>query len=280
MDASLGGQLELQGNISLMGSKLFQGGFEDFIGHASYGAHETSRLQRSSLLDDLIHYWKIERPPAFNSLNPTLFSLTYYPLKIIAAEWVIYVEIMSNSVKTYEYSLGMPADLWNLSKLDSDLSSLQVWGRRCMQTTYKLNLILQFLRTSTDTPRPNMERYALLIEDYEYLRAMVHLYGNRLESMVPVVTSIVQVVDTRRSLRETENVTRLTYLALLFVPLSFVTGLFSMNGGVPGHVLAIYFAVAIPLCTAVFAFAGLPFLNIKEHVRKLGQRKRHFQMDV
>ena len=282
VDAPLKNPLKLEGDITLIGSKLFQGGFEDFIGHTSYDRDEPPRLQRLSLVDDLIRYWNIEHPPTFNPVNPTLLSLAYYPLRIIAAEWVTYVETMSHSVKTYEYSIGGPADLRSLSKLDSDLSSLQVWGRRCMQTTHKLNTILRFLRTSCMgySAGPAMEPYSLLIEDYEYLCVMVNMYGRRLENMVPVVTSVVQVVDTRRSLRETENVTRLTHLALLFVPLSFVTGLFSINDGVSGRALALYFAVAIPLCTAVFLFASLPFVNLKEFARKFNQRKRPSRMNV
>lgn len=69
--------------------------------------------------------------------------------------------------------------------------------------------------------------------------------------MVPVVTLVLQIADTCRSLREAANVTRLTNLALLFVPLSFVAHVFSMNGGVTRHDLAIYFAGALPLCAVV-----------------------------
>ena len=107
-----------------------------------------------------------------------------------------------------------------------------------------------------------MEPYSLLIEDYENISAMVDIYGRRLEAMVLVVTSLVQIADTRRSIREAANVTRLTNLALLFVPLSFVTG-FSMNETVTVHGLARYFAVAISLCALVFFIARLlPYVRI------------------
>lgn len=107
----------------------------------------------------------------------------------------------------------------------------------------------------------NLEHYSLLIQDFEHLAALVNKYGHRLEIMVPVVTSVLQIADTRRSLREAANVTRLTNLALLFVPLSFVASLLSINGGVSRHDLAIYFAIAIPLCVVVFFLASLPVID-------------------
>ncbi|PVH90834.1 hypothetical protein DM02DRAFT_508286, partial [Periconia macrospinosa] len=54
-------------------------------------------------------------------------------------------------------------------------------------------------------------------------------FGRRLETMLPVVTSLVQVIDSRRSFDETANVSRLTVMALAFVPLTYVSSLFSMS---------------------------------------------------
>jgi Mg2+ and Co2+ transporter CorA len=83
-----------------------------------------------------------------------------------------------------------------------------------------------------------------------------------MEAMAPVVTSIVQISGTRRSLKEAENVTRLTNLALLFIPLSLVSGLFSMNSDVSAHGLKLYFSVAIPLCVFhLFCFPPVAILK-------------------
>ncbi len=95
--------------------------------------------------------------------------------------------------------------------------------------------------------------------------------------MVSVVTSVLQITDTRRSLKEAANVTRLTYLTLLFVPLSFVASLFSMNGDVSAHDLAIYFAVALPLCAMVFFVTRLPtfdFVPLGQAFGKFGHWMR------
>jgi hypothetical protein len=254
-------------------SRPFQGGYEDFSARPSFFEADSGCPGRISLLEDLVYYWEKERPPAFQPEQPTLLSLAYYPLKIAAGEWVGYVAVMSNSIKQYEYSTEAPLEEHSLRKIDSDLRGLEVWGRRCLQTSSKLQSAISFLKYQNkgDT---ELEQYALLIRDFEHIAALVEAYGRRLEIMVPVVTSILQITDTRRSLREAANVTRLTNLALLFVPLSFVASLLSMNGGVSGHELAIYFAVALPLCAVVFFVARLPTFDFVELGQAFGRLRR------
>jgi hypothetical protein len=237
-------------------SQPFQGGFEDFLQRPSYFEDDVPGPERSSLLDDLMFYWAKELPPAFDAQSPTLLELAYYPLKIVAAEWVVYVEVMHNSIQ-YEYSTETFSKNRGLEKLDSDLYSLQVWGVRIIQTMHKLDSVIRFVksRTAMDSKDPKEEPYGLLVRDYEHIASMVRIRGRRLENTVPIVTSVAQIVDIRRSLREAANVTRLTNLALLFGPLSFVSGLLSINDAVTAHGLAIYFAVAIPLCALVFFVA-------------------------
>lgn len=85
-------------------SQPFQGGYEDFLQRPSVSDNDPSGPARSSLLEDLVYYWIRERPPTFNPTNPDLLSLAYYPLKIVAAEWVCYVEVLRHRIKQYEYS--------------------------------------------------------------------------------------------------------------------------------------------------------------------------------
>lgn len=242
-------------------SRAFQGGYEDFSERPSFFEPNMGCPGRVSRLEDLVYYWQKNRPPAFDSANPTLLSLTYYPSKIVVAEWVCYVAVMSNSIKQYEYTTEASEKGDRLEGIDSDLRSLEVWGRRCLQTTSKLQSTIHFLQHRTKG-KTGLEEYTLLIRDFEHIAALVDTYGRRLETMVPVVTSVLQIADTRRSLKEAANVTRLTNLALLFVPLSFVASLFSMDGGPSRDDLATYFSVALPLSVVVFFVARLPIFDL------------------
>ena len=246
-------------------TQLFQGGYEDFQAPQSYHEETGAQLKLSgwSMLDDLVHYWTNSLPPGLNVAEASVLSISYYPFRIIAAEWVKYVEVMSLSVKQYEYQIDDIPDLVQLERFDSDLKALQSWRRRTVSTRHKLDNIILFITDARNAFDSQISE--LLLGDYKYLATEVDRYGRLLQSMLLVVTSLVQIVDSRRSFAETANISRLTYLALAFVPLSFVSSLFSMSGDLApgGHNFWFYFAVAIPLMLIVFALARAPLDKLK-----------------
>lgn len=215
---------------------------------------------RRSLLEDISFYWSNGQPHGFNVNDPTLVSLSYYPLKVVAAEWMTYLEVLYHSTKEYEYdSSAISAPIEKLAVLYTDLYALQKWARRKMASSHKLRYVIGFLKHRNNDDR-DKESIDQLIEDYEHIASTLGIYGRRLEATVPIVTSLIQIIDSQRSLIETANITRLTYLAMVFVPLTFVASLFSMNEEITSSVncLGRYFAVAIPMCVLVFLIARPP----------------------
>lgn len=259
-------------------TNLFLGGYESFVGPPAVSTEESKFIHpdRTCLMNDLVHYWlQTPNPPSFGPKNNRLSSLSYFPLKIAASEWVNYVSVMHKSVKTYEYaSNGTTGFLDELNRLNDDLRALQSWRRRSMSSQQKIRSAISCMQWWND---PDLDS---LIADYQYLSRSMDESGRRLENMLPVVTSLVQVVDSRRSFAETANVTRLTILALVFVPLTFVSSFFSMNsehapGG--GH-FWIYFAVALPVTICVILIAKPPFTEMRWILGYLNLRKRRTRM--
>ena len=238
---------------------------------------------RHGLMEDLMYYWSTKLPECFDSKEPSLMSFSYYPLKIIAAEWVKYLALMHRSIKQYEYSNRNDAQnfLGDLEKLNSDMRALQSWRRRSMSSQQKLQAVNRLLRYSA-TSYSHSEEYKLLVEDYDYLSLNMDEFGRRLERMLPVVTSLVQIVDSQRSFAETANISRLTILALVFVPLTFVASLFSMNPdtGPGGHYFWIYFVVALPVTLVVYLIARPPMkiLSLTNWSRR--RRKRSSSIET
>lgn len=178
----------------------------------------------------------------------------------------MYSEVMYYSRKQHEYvPNSVPAALDHVALLNTDLSCLHSWARRSMATSDKLQDVISFLKYQRSQDQ-DADCCTLLIEDYEYIAASIDTYSRQLEAMVPVVTSLIQIVDSQQSLKETANIARLTYLALVFMPLTFVSGLFSMNDHVTlgGRELGFYVVVAIPVCAMVFFVARPPrrFLEV------------------
>ena len=237
-------------------TRLFQGGFEDFLCGPSFSDNLSPKTgpPRSSPLESFIFYWGIKQPEGFDVTCPSLFSLSYYPLKMIAAEWMTYLELMYHSIKQYEYSPSnaQPA-MRQITLLNADIYALQQWTRRCMATAHKIRYIVDFLRYRV-TKEEDMECSALLTEDYKQIALRIDAYSHRSGGLISIATSLIQAIDSRRSLTETISISRLSYLALSFIPLTFVASLFSMNDNIApgGKLFGLYFAVSIPLCIIIF----------------------------
>lgn len=167
---------------------------------------------------------------------------------------------MYHSTKHYEYNPSKYHNpLAQLASLNSDLSALQKWARRSTATTHKIQYVIGFLKNHSTKDR-DVDARNLLIEDYEHIASSLTLYSHRLDAMVPIVTSMIQIIDSQRSLMETKTLSRLSNLALVFVPLQFVSSLFSMDkatvAGSKGFWL--YFVIAVPLSILVFFIARPP----------------------
>jgi Mg2+ and Co2+ transporter CorA len=167
------------------------------------------------------------------------------------------------------------------------MQGLQGWRRRSMLSQKKVSSVIRLLRSQESSSTTANSCLELLISDFEYINANIKDAGRRLESMIPVVTSLVQIVDSRRSFAETENISRLTVLALVFVPLSYISSVFSMNPiNAPGsQYFWVYFAVAIPVTLFVVLIArppGKEILALLHWIKSRKQRKvayRGYQPD-
>jgi len=208
------------------------------------------------MLDDLVRCWSIALPGCFDAVDPTIQSLAYYPLKIVAAEWIKYTAVMQHCIKMYEYE-GSHLDL---EKFNMDIRELQGWRRRSMISRQKIQAVRRHLVSHQSSNGEHAACVDRVLEDYTYIYSSIEDAGRRLENMLLVVTSLVQIIDARQSFAETANISRLTVLALVFVPLSYVSSLFSMNSeNVPGSKgFWVYFAVAIPVTLGVILVARPP----------------------
>ncbi|OKL56432.1 hypothetical protein UA08_08184 [Talaromyces atroroseus] len=244
--------------------KHFLRGYEDFLSPVPVNPRMAAMqtLSREGLLGDLLYFWTRELPANLDLDNPTLLSLSVYPLKIVAAEWNNYLAVMSYHIKKYEYLIqGQQVDTQDLDKLNIDLDSLQTWRRRSLASQQKIAAIKLFLEhQAKNRDKEYSEDIEDLSVDFTSIERNLNRYSELLESMLPIVMSLFQVSDSRRSFLEAANVSRLTFLAFVFVPLSFTSSLFSMNSDIApgGRNFWIYIVVAILISAIVFLLARLP----------------------
>ncbi|GAD98119.1 hypothetical protein PVAR5_6809 [Paecilomyces variotii No. 5] len=254
-------------------------GVEDFRRPVSFSVFQISKspikdVNRStSLLDVLIGYYSDEklRPEATDG---SILQLVYYPLCVVIGEWILYNQVMARYLSYYEYSLRSIDTIVNDEK--GDLIDLQKWRHRAIQSRIKIESTKNFVHYWLSQQNDSSNIWDLILADLDSLSKQVEQYGQSLERIIPVVTSMVQLYDAHRSVTESINVRRLTYVALIFVPLSWVAALFSMADDYgPGKPkFWIYFAVSLPFCMLVFACSFLASLPPTNLLKSIGVRLR------
>lgn len=254
-------------------SRPLQGGFEDFQQSTSFSSFkytmDNHTWEKNSMLGSLLHYFR-NQTPGLTATQPSILSLGYYPMRTTLAEWILYTHLISRYFKYYEYSLhNIQCRLH-----DNDIVDLQRWRRRIKQSQHKLRLLVEFIEYWSQQ-ETNRQPWDMALKDLNYVLLQLEEYGHALEQMVPVATSMVQLLDSRRSILEATNVRRLTYIALVFVPLSWVASLFSMSDDFsPGHEqFWVYFATALPLLVLVLLLSAFQPAMKLDRLKSLWKRQ-------
>jgi Mg2+ and Co2+ transporter CorA len=238
------------------------GGFED-VATSHTPAISTYQWNRDSLLESLTHYLQYHGP---NNMPVNILNFAYYPIRIVLSEWNLYMHLISRYSKHYEYSLQ---DI--TSRLHGeDIVDLQRWRRRLKQSRHKLSLVADFVEQHDDGQMP----WKMILKDINYLQTQFQDYGQSLEQMVTVATTMIQLLDSRRSILEAVNVRRLTYIALVFAPLAWVASLFSMEDAyLPGNDrFWVYFATALPLIAVVILLSALQWDEVIRLVKQAWEK--------
>jgi len=112
-----------------------------------------------------------------------------------------------------------------------------------------------------------------ITEELTSIFDQANVLQNRAEKIVSVMTAVISIEEAKRAYSQSQNVSRLTYLAYVFVPLSFISSFFSMSSDIAGlkGTFWMFFAVATPL-TAMSLLLVRYYASI---MTVLGSRKIH-----
>lgn len=163
---------------------------------------------------------------------------------------MFYSLLLSRYVQHYEYTLIS----FKSSLGEAELRKLQPWRRRCIRSQQKLDLLRMFIQEYTKN-RPDVRAddvWDHMLNDVNHISKQITHWASFLNSMVPLL-------DTHQSLVEAQDVRRLTYLVLVFVPFSLIASIFSMADKVLpwGSHFWLYFAVSVPFTVLILASSAL-----------------------
>lgn len=120
--------------------------------------------------------------------------------------------------------------------------------------------------------------------DFQYLRMRFKTLVERAGQINAAITGLVGIAGNRqaqveqvRSARQSQRATALTFIGLLFVPLTFASGLLSMDERfIPGAGdFWLYFAISVPLIlVTLLIYVALDGSYIKYYVEKMEVRRQ------
>ncbi|KAI9804474.1 MAG: hypothetical protein M1825_001373 [Sarcosagium campestre] len=228
---------------------------------------QTKGPLRTSTFDDICFYWQRQSAARLNGMgleDPEVAAI--FIKRIVASNWMLLIQYLNRILSMLEFGLSRRKDLAGFSWLDQGWSDVQSWMRRCAEFSEHIDSTLDSLRiplpdrggakASSET-RQGRDSLDACTGDFLYIhRRMLELY-RRTETLAASLTGLISILESKRSLEEARSLKTLTLLGMVFVPLAFTSGMFSMSGDyLPGkRKFWVYIAVAIPLILAVFAIA-------------------------
>ncbi|KAF2463447.1 uncharacterized protein BDR25DRAFT_383717 [Lindgomyces ingoldianus] len=178
----------------------------------------------------------------------------YLLLRLLQAASLSLAEVLNVMEQDIERCHSFPTEqsVESLKRLQFNISLID-------RFTGFLNTNLEVVKTRgwilgpDASPRMNELRTALQV-DYEYLLSRGTTLMKRCEVGSGIVVSTTGVLESQKSIAQSERVHQLTALGLFFIPAQFVASLFGMNvkelTGYPG--IWTYFATAVPLTILSF----------------------------
>ncbi|KAL6919687.1 hypothetical protein FSHL1_003666 [Fusarium sambucinum] len=250
----------------------FQGGYADFIPHP-WTINKASGPPRDSLYDDMVHYLT----EYHNDISTKLSGLdiTVFAKKIIASHFLLLIEYHEALLSTMAFPLQRKDNFANIetTSLESSWSNIQQLCSRIDRYIKDVSHIMLQLHISFDNPcvpstaTNSYTKWAQSESDFQYIYMKLQSLRERSEFLSSSLTGVTGINGAARSIREAKTIKTFTIVALIFIPLSFSTSLFSMSDRyLPGEKnFGVFFAVALPLVVFIFAAILLFDLGYNEN---------------
>ncbi|CAG5183779.1 uncharacterized protein ALTATR162_LOCUS10750 [Alternaria atra] len=229
--------------------------------------------------------------------KPTIYT--------ICAEWLIVCDYVRARLSQIEWELEMPRLFRSKGDaIDTSLKRLHTWRRqipvfREMVTETLEHALPAAARLTTPSSQysaapnsplsvrsvisenlainfENVEGFEDIVPDFKRVLAAVNELQERVDRLTSIVTSEISIEDSRRGLEENHNMARLTWLATIFIPLTFISGLYSMNESVSAlkTTYGWYFLTAVPFTLIVMAIGWVAGVEASRRGGKIPQSKR------
>jgi hypothetical protein len=98
-----------------------------------------------------------------------------------------------------------------------------------------------------------------IVAEFERLKNEFRAFKERINRNLALFNSSISIEESKKAIKESESVSLLTKLAFVFIPLSFIASLFSIQGNMApgGNKFWLYWVISIPLTIMTFFAAAI-----------------------
>jgi hypothetical protein len=218
---------------------------------------------------------KAKATPPFPDLLPLAF------FTMVCAQWLIMCEYINTRLGQIEYEIELGLSSLYAQDFDHTLKMLLIWRRRMpiyhAFVERSISTISARYKSRSDT-RPFNSWPDILTNLSDILHRLDILHC-RADKIMGVSMAVTAREESKKATQETRTITRISYLAFVFVPLSFWTSFFSMSSDFPIRTYWMYAVIALPISASAFCalvFAG----RIGRFWRRMrGRGKRHLEKE-
>ena len=210
---------------------------------------------KTSTFEDVIHYTGTLTSEEISSIAEDPRLLFKKTLMMVCAEWYTLVKYATTRLIQLEWEIENPELQGNNGGLQVTIKRLHGWRRRFpIFRTLVSEVLEKVIKRENFMSSPENHVHDLQ-RDFEILLCNIEDLQVRADRIMSVVTAVMSIDESRKAFEQNRSLARLTWLAITFAPLSFITGLFSMNSDLSTLITTfrVFFTVALPL-TAVLLF--------------------------
>lgn len=205
-------------------------------------------------------YWTLNQ--SFKSTNtpasnPELLPLAFFTM--ICAQWIIMCEYVNTRLGQIEYEIELGLSHLYSHDFDHTVKALLKWRRR-MPIYHSFversisRISARFKIKEDDKSSGPWKDVIINLRDILHRLEILHC---RADKIMTVSMAVTAREESKKATQESHAITRVSYLAFIFVPLGFLSSFFSMSGDFPVKTYWIYAAIALPV--SVCALLGLMF---------------------
>ncbi|KAI1823540.1 hypothetical protein F4861DRAFT_509771 [Xylaria intraflava] len=244
----------------------------------SYEAVNTeSPPQQGNFFEDFV-FWAQQTNlyPNFNTEDtPKALIPMQVLLHLVGSEWLTMSDYIKTRITQLDWEIMKP-EFFGLGKegVTKMLQKLHMWRRlvplyremvgeairHVDQFSPRIQRCTAASGTSPTTEMPHMENETQpssiesYRQDYSLVLSQLEEYQRRVDQLTSVVTAIISIENSQRSLQDNQNIGRLTWLATIFIPLSLIAGVLSIQPDIrqiDRYTFTVYFATSLPLAFVI-----------------------------